>query len=60
MPALTFVANANVIKLSGCKPVLADSTSLENPNISLETIKKVFTKKQKQFSWFILLDFHVI
>ena len=47
MPALTFVANANVIKLSGCKPVLADSTSLENPNISLKTIKKVFTKKTK-------------
>ncbi len=47
MPALTFVANANVINLSGCKPVLADSTSLENPNISLETIKKVFTKKTK-------------
>ena len=41
MPALTFVANANVIKLSGCKPILADSDSLVNPNVSLKTIKDV-------------------
>ena len=47
MPALTFVANANVIKLSGCKPVLADIESLQNPNLSIETIKKVATKKTK-------------
>ena len=47
IPALTFVADMNVVKIVGAKPVLADSESYENWNISARTIKKVITPKTK-------------
>ena len=47
IPALTFVADANVVKLVGAKPILADSTSLNDWNISAETISKKITDRTK-------------
>lgn len=43
IPALTFVADANVVKAVGAKPVLADSESLDSWNVSLETIQRWVT-----------------
>jgi dTDP-4-amino-4,6-dideoxygalactose transaminase len=47
IPALTFVADINVVKIVGATPVLADCNSYEDWNISAETIKKVITSKTK-------------
>tara|TARA_B100001057_G_scaffold296483_1_gene296702 strand:+ start:12990 stop:14129 length:1140 start_codon:yes stop_codon:yes gene_type:complete len=47
IPALTFVSDANTVYLSGGKPVLADSASLDNWNVSLDSIKKKITKNTK-------------
>ena len=47
IPSLTFIADANVVNLVGAKPVLADSDTLDNWNISLDSIKKAITKKTK-------------
>ena len=47
IPALTFVADANVVRMVGAKPVLADCESMTNWNISAETIKKKITDKTK-------------
>ena len=47
VPALTFVADANVVCMVGAKPVLADSESLENWNVSAESISKRITKKTR-------------
>ena len=47
IPALTFVADANVVKLCGATPVLADCTSLDDWNVSAETIDKCITSKTK-------------
>ncbi len=47
IPALTFIADMNVVKMVGAKPVLADSDSYENWNISAKTIEKVITPKTK-------------
>ena len=47
IPALTFVADANVVMNVGAKPVLADSCSTQNLNVSIETIRQVKTKKTK-------------
>ena len=33
IPALTFVADANVVRMTGATPVLADSVSLDNWNL---------------------------
>ncbi|MEI7527136.1 MAG: aminotransferase class I/II-fold pyridoxal phosphate-dependent enzyme, partial [Mariniphaga sp.] len=47
IPALTFVADANVVRMVGAKPVLADCTSLENWNMSADTIAAKITPKTK-------------
>ena len=60
IPALTFVSDANCVKLVGADPVLADVTSEDNWNVSVETLEQVITKKQK-LSWlFIMPAIHVI
>lgn len=45
--ALTFVADANVVRMVGAIPVAADVTSLENWNISAQTISEKITPKTK-------------
>ena len=47
IPALTFVADINVVRMVGATPVLADCTSLNDWNMSAETIKKQITDKTK-------------
>ena len=47
IPALTFVADINVVRLVGATPVLADCGSYENWNITAESISKVITPKTK-------------
>ncbi|HPP10810.1 MAG TPA: DegT/DnrJ/EryC1/StrS family aminotransferase [Defluviitoga tunisiensis] len=47
VPALTFVADINVVAMVGAKPILADCQSIDNWNVSAETIKKVITNKTK-------------
>jgi dTDP-4-amino-4,6-dideoxygalactose transaminase len=47
IPALTFVADANVARLVGAKPVLADSDSLDNWNVTPESIKDKVSSKTK-------------
>jgi dTDP-4-amino-4,6-dideoxygalactose transaminase len=47
IPALTFVADINVVKIVGATPVLADCTDENDWNISAKTIKKVITPKTK-------------
>jgi dTDP-4-amino-4,6-dideoxygalactose transaminase len=44
---LTFIADANVVKMVGAKPVLADIESLENWNVSARTIKSCITARTK-------------
>lgn len=46
-PALTFVADANVVRLVGATPVLADCTSTDNWNVSAESIAKGVTSRTK-------------
>ncbi len=47
IPALTFVADANVVRMCGATPVLADCSSLENWNVSAKTIAARITDKTK-------------
>lgn len=47
IPALTFVADANVVRMVGARPVIADSHSQDNWNVSLATIKACATDKTK-------------
>jgi dTDP-4-amino-4,6-dideoxygalactose transaminase len=47
IPALTFVADINVVRIVGATPVLADCGSYENWNITAESIEKVITPKTK-------------
>lgn len=47
IPALTFVADANVVSMVGARPVLADSESMENWNVSAETLAPKITSKTK-------------
>lgn len=47
IPSITFVADANVVNLVGATPVLADSTSIDDWNISLKSIEKKVTKKTR-------------
>jgi dTDP-4-amino-4,6-dideoxygalactose transaminase len=44
---LTFIADANVVKMVGAKPVLADVASLDDWNISASTIAEKITSKTK-------------
>ena len=47
IPALTFVADINVVRMVGATPVLADCSSLDDWNMSAETIMKQITTKTK-------------
>ncbi len=47
IPALTFVADINVVKMVGATPVLADCSSYNNWNVSAETIKAQITHRTK-------------
>lgn len=47
IPALTFVADANVVSMVGAVPVLADSESMDNWNVSAATIEPKITDKTK-------------
>ena len=47
IPALTFVADINVVRMVGATPILADCGSYEDWNITAESIKKVITPKTK-------------
>jgi dTDP-4-amino-4,6-dideoxygalactose transaminase len=47
IPALTFVADINVVKMVGATPVLADCESLENWNMSAKTIEEQITSRTK-------------
>src|SRR5438132_5909451 len=46
-PALTFVADANAARLAGARPVLADCTSIDNWNVSVESIARCITSRTK-------------
>jgi dTDP-4-amino-4,6-dideoxygalactose transaminase len=47
IPALTFVADANSVRLVGANPILADCTSHDDWNMSVETIERCITPKTK-------------
>lgn len=47
IPALTFVADINVVKMIGAIPVLADSNSYEDWNISVQSVAEKITDKTK-------------
>ena len=47
IPALTFVADINVVRMVGAAPVLADCESYDDWNISAGTIENVITPKTK-------------
>ena len=47
IPALTFVADINVVRMVGAAPVLADCDSYNNWNISARTIEEQITDKTK-------------
>lgn len=47
IPALTFVADINVVRMVGAIPILADCESYEDWNISARTIEKVITPNTK-------------
>lgn len=47
IPALTFVADANVVRLVGATPVLADCASMTDWNVSAETIAQKITPRTK-------------
>jgi dTDP-4-amino-4,6-dideoxygalactose transaminase len=47
IPALTFVADANVVLMAGAKPVLSDCKSLDDWNISVEDVARKLTKRTK-------------
>lgn len=47
IPALTFVAAANVVRISGARPRLADCGSMSNWNVSAESIEAALTPATK-------------
>lgn len=47
IPALTFVADANVVYMVGAKPILADCESLGNWNLSASSISRCITPRTK-------------
>jgi dTDP-4-amino-4,6-dideoxygalactose transaminase len=47
IPALTFVADANAVRMTGARPVLADCASLDDWNMSAATIERALTKRTK-------------
>lgn len=47
IPALTFVADANVVNITGAIPVIADCTSIADWNMSVESIDAKITERTK-------------
>tara|TARA_B100000767_G_C19734497_1_gene523287 strand:- start:457 stop:1590 length:1134 start_codon:yes stop_codon:yes gene_type:complete len=47
IPALTFVSDANCVKLMNATPILADCGSDDNWNVTAESLRKVITNKTK-------------
>jgi dTDP-4-amino-4,6-dideoxygalactose transaminase len=47
IPALTFVADANAVRIVGATPVLADCASLNDWNVSAESIARQITPRTK-------------
>ncbi len=47
IPALTFVANANVVKVLGAIPVLADCKSTDDWNMSIKSLESKITARTK-------------
>lgn len=47
VPALTFVADANAVRMVGAKPVFADCESLENWNVGVESIRQRITDRTR-------------
>lgn len=47
VPALTFVADANVVRMVGAIPVFADCESIENWNIGVESIRQRITPRTR-------------
>jgi dTDP-4-amino-4,6-dideoxygalactose transaminase len=47
IPALTFVADINVVSMVGATPILADCGSYENWNVTAESIEAQITNKTK-------------
>jgi len=47
IPALTFVADINVVRIVGATPILADCESYDDWNISAKSIEKVITPRTK-------------
>jgi dTDP-4-amino-4,6-dideoxygalactose transaminase len=47
IPALTFVADANVVRMVGAKPVLADCASLDDWNVSADTLARQLTDRTR-------------
>ncbi len=47
IPALTFVADANVVNMLGAKPVLADCESTDDWNMSFESVQANITERTK-------------
>jgi dTDP-4-amino-4,6-dideoxygalactose transaminase len=47
IPSLTFVADVNVVTLVGATPSLADATSLDDWNMSIDSIECQITEKTK-------------
>jgi dTDP-4-amino-4,6-dideoxygalactose transaminase len=47
IPAQTFVADINVVRMVGATPILADCESYDDWNISARTIEKVITPRTK-------------
>lgn len=47
VPALTFVADANVIRMAGGVPVFADCESLDNWNVGVESIRQRITDRTR-------------
>jgi dTDP-4-amino-4,6-dideoxygalactose transaminase len=47
IPALTFIADMNVVSMVGASPVLADCAALDDWNVSAETLQQQITDKTK-------------
>ena len=47
IPSLTFVADANVVDLVGANPILADCNSIDDWNMSAESIRALITARTK-------------
>jgi len=47
IPALTFVADANVVRMVGARPVLADCASMDDWNVSATTIERCLSPRTK-------------